>query len=321
MRGSRVSELIANPRRDGKLRVLDIGSSSFAETLKLKFSCSSAMVKMKPSRTKNTVKSATVIGESPSQPKTSAEIINEARSSLRILKTQRPFTPRDDQRKLFGSTSSRAPENRPPSAFSLHARSFEGSDSRPISGARLTPLDHKPKIPTSPSKDEGPPIPKPPLDPIEIKRVSNARARLFKVASQGNLLSDKVINPEETIKRLNSDSSLNIKTFSHDADAAVLSQFNANILANENTECGREEMIVPIRVGSLSTQPSLGSEQTKQDSRSSTCPGNTEIIKEQNRTDYLEHDSASLSCCKNELLKKATNQLDLRTKHCFLKQS
>ncbi|XP_072356069.1 armadillo repeat-containing protein 2 isoform X1 [Scyliorhinus torazame] len=242
------------------------------------------MVKMKPSRTKNTVKSATVIGESPSQPKTSAEIINEARSSLRILKTQRPFTPRDDQRKLFGSTSSRAPENRPPSAFSLHARSFEGSDSRPISGARLTPLDHKPKIPTSPSKDEGPPIPKPPLDPIEIKRVSNARARLFKVASQGNLLSDKVINPEETIKRLNSDSSLNIKTFSHDADAAVLSQFNANILANENTECGREEMIVPIRVGSLSTQPSLGSEQTKQDSRSSTCPGNTEIIKEQNRT-------------------------------------
>ncbi|XP_078068496.1 armadillo repeat-containing protein 2 isoform X2 [Mustelus asterias] len=253
------------------------------------------MVKMKSSRTKSTVKPATVIGGSPSQPKTSAEIISEARSSLRILKTQRPFTPKDDQRKLFGSTSSRAPENRPPSAFSLHARSFEGSDSRPISGARLTPIDHKPKIPTSPSKDEGPPVPKPPLDPIEIKRVSNARARLFKVASQGNLLPDKVIHPEETMKRLNSDSSLNIKGFSHDADESALSQFNTNILANENTECGREEMILPTRmrehVGSLSTQTSLGSEQTKQDSKLSTCPGNTEIIKQQqNRTgNDVEH--------------------------------
>lgn len=49
--------------------------------------------------------------------KTSAEIINEARSTLRTLRTQRPFTPRDERRKLFGSTSSRTPENRPPSAF------------------------------------------------------------------------------------------------------------------------------------------------------------------------------------------------------------
>ncbi|XP_041044513.1 armadillo repeat-containing protein 2 isoform X5 [Carcharodon carcharias] len=250
--------------------------------------CSSVMGRMKSSRTKSSVKAATVIGGSPSQLKTSAEIISEARSSLRILKTQRPFTPKDDQRKLFGSTSSRTPENRPPSAFSLHARSFEGSDSRPISGARLTPLDFKPKIPTSPSKDEGPPIPKPPLDPIEIKRVSNARARLFKVASQGNLLPDKAIHPEETIKRLNSDSSLNIKGFSLDADESALSQFNTKDLANKNTECGGEEMILPSRmrehVGLLSTQTSLGSKQNKQDNRPSTCSDSTEIIKQQNRT-------------------------------------
>ncbi|XP_060710590.1 armadillo repeat-containing protein 2 [Hemiscyllium ocellatum] len=243
---------------------------------------------MHSSRTKRTVKAATVIGASSSQPKTSAEIISEARSSLRSLKTQRPFTPKDDQRKLFGSASSRTPDNRPPSAFSLHARSFEGSDSRPISGARLTPLDHKPKIPTSPPKDEGSPIPKPPLDPVEVKRVSNARARLFKVASQGNLLPDKEIHSEGTVKRLNSDSCLNIKDFSHDTDESALSQFNVKILANKSTVCAEEKMILPTgireHVGSLSTQTSLGSKQVIQESRPSTCPGNTEINKEQNRT-------------------------------------
>lgn len=52
-----------------------------------------------------------------SKQKTSAEIINEARNALRSVRTQRPFTPREDQRKLFGPASSRTPENRPPSSF------------------------------------------------------------------------------------------------------------------------------------------------------------------------------------------------------------
>lgn len=52
-----------------------------------------------------------------SKQKTSSEIINEARSVLRTLRTQRPLTPAEDQRKLFGSGSSRAPQNRPPSVF------------------------------------------------------------------------------------------------------------------------------------------------------------------------------------------------------------
>uniref|UniRef100_UPI00398F4AE3 armadillo repeat-containing protein 2 isoform X3 n=1 Tax=Pristiophorus japonicus TaxID=55135 RepID=UPI00398F4AE3 len=274
---------------------MDVGNSSIAASLRLKFDhmenfrgYSSVMGKMQSSRTEMTVKATTLIGSSTSQQKTSAEIISEARSSLRILKTQRPCTPKDDQRKLFGSTSSRTPENRPPSTFSLHARSFEGSDSRPLSGARLTPLDHKPKIPTSPSKDEGPPIPKPPLDPIEIKRVSNARARLFKIASQGNLLPDKAIHPEEIIKRLNSDVSLNIKGFSHDADESASSQLNTNILVNESTECEGEEMILPTRMrehaGSMSTQTCLGSEQAKQDSGPSTRLSSTENIKQQSRS-------------------------------------
>uniref|UniRef100_A0A8C2LWH0 Armadillo repeat containing 2 n=1 Tax=Cricetulus griseus TaxID=10029 RepID=A0A8C2LWH0_CRIGR len=54
---------------------------------------------------------------SVSKQKTSAEIISEARNALRAVRTQRPFTPREDQRKLFGPASSRAPENRPPSSF------------------------------------------------------------------------------------------------------------------------------------------------------------------------------------------------------------
>ncbi|XP_051880748.1 armadillo repeat-containing protein 2 [Pristis pectinata] len=241
---------------------------------------------MQSSRTKRTVKAPTLVGGSTSQQKTSAEIISEARSSLRILKTQRPFTPKDDQRKLFGSTSSRAHGNRPPSSFSLHARSFEGSDSRPLSGARLSPLDHKPKIPASSSKDEHPTIPKPPLDPIEIKRVSNARARLFKVASQGNLLPDKVNHPEEMIKKLNSDESFSIKSFSHDANKSASSQLNTNMLATWNTKS--EEEMLPDRImeqtSSVSTQNSLESEEAKQDVRLSNDPGSTEDVKQQNRS-------------------------------------
>lgn len=49
--------------------------------------------------------------------KTSAEIISEARNALRTVGTQRPFTPQEGQRKLFGPASSRTSENRPPSSF------------------------------------------------------------------------------------------------------------------------------------------------------------------------------------------------------------
>lgn len=52
-----------------------------------------------------------------SKQKTSAEIISEARNALRTVRTQRPFTPREEQRKLFGPASSRTPESRPPSSF------------------------------------------------------------------------------------------------------------------------------------------------------------------------------------------------------------
>uniref|UniRef100_A0A3Q0RQS8 Armadillo repeat containing 2 n=1 Tax=Amphilophus citrinellus TaxID=61819 RepID=A0A3Q0RQS8_AMPCI len=75
--------------------------------------------------------------------KTCTEIVSEIRQSLRVQSTHRPFTPRDGHRKLFGSASVRVQcDNRPASAFSLHAQNFDASDSRPGSGTRLSPLDH-----------------------------------------------------------------------------------------------------------------------------------------------------------------------------------
>uniref|UniRef100_A0A8D0CC31 Uncharacterized protein n=1 Tax=Salvator merianae TaxID=96440 RepID=A0A8D0CC31_SALMN len=132
-------------------------------------------------------------------PKTSAEIVNEARKALRTLGTQRPFTPRETQRKLFGPASSRTPENRPPSAFSLHASSFESVESRPVSSIRLSPLDHKPKFLASPQNDEEHPIcpPMPPLNSRDIRKTSSPRVRLLRTASYGNLLFDAALLPKE----------------------------------------------------------------------------------------------------------------------------
>lgn len=54
---------------------------------------------------------------------TSSRIITEAKESLnnrtglQAVVTKRPSTPRDATRSLFGATSTRAPENRPPSSF------------------------------------------------------------------------------------------------------------------------------------------------------------------------------------------------------------
>ncbi|XP_008155002.3 armadillo repeat-containing protein 2 isoform X1 [Eptesicus fuscus] len=138
--------------------------------------------------------------------KTSAEIISEARNALRTVGTQRPFTPQEDQRKLFGPASSRTPENRPPSCFSLHASNFESSDSRPISSARLSPLELKPKAPAPPTAegDPGLSLPKPPVDPVKMRRISSARARLFRAASQGALLPDRTLPPAERKKTVES---------------------------------------------------------------------------------------------------------------------
>ncbi|KAM3873561.1 armadillo repeat-containing protein 2-like [Diretmus argenteus] len=118
--------------------------------------------------------------------KTSAEIVSEARQSLRTLSTQRPFTPRDEHRQLFGESSVRANrDNRPPSTFSVHAGNFDAPDSRPGSGTRLSPLRHKPTFPVPYNAED--PVkthPKPPSDPLDVKRgVAVTRARLLRAGS------------------------------------------------------------------------------------------------------------------------------------------
>ncbi|KAK2856180.1 hypothetical protein Q5P01_004915 [Channa striata] len=118
--------------------------------------------------------------------KTSAEIVSEARQFLRVQSTQRPFTPRDGHRQLFGNGSDRANHtSRPPSTFSLHAQNFDRPDSRPGSGTRLSPLNYKPKFPNScDAEDLVKLFPKPPADPLEIKRkLTGPRSCLLRVGS------------------------------------------------------------------------------------------------------------------------------------------
>ncbi|NXK11713.1 ARMC2 protein, partial [Herpetotheres cachinnans] len=160
---------------------------------------------MQASKNKNTEKTEPFYRLLVPKQKTSSEIINEARNVLRTLSTRRPFTPTEDQRKLFGYGSSRAPQNRPPSVFSLHASSFDLAEPRPVSGVRLSPLDHKPILVTF-AKDEESSIsfPKPPADAAGVRKVSSVRARLFRT-SQENSLSAKMVPPDQNEEKLDSE--------------------------------------------------------------------------------------------------------------------
>ncbi|KPP74056.1 hypothetical protein Z043_106815 [Scleropages formosus] len=111
--------------------------------------------------------------------KTSAEIVSEARRSLRTVCTQRPFTPKDEQRRLFSQWSPHTAEGRPPSVFSLHARHFEGCDSRPGSGKRLSPLEHVPKLPASLVDDDGgaDAIDNPAVRPHQLRKLGTVENR------------------------------------------------------------------------------------------------------------------------------------------------
>ncbi|XP_061479538.1 armadillo repeat-containing protein 2 isoform X2 [Rhineura floridana] len=191
--------------------------------------------KMQPSKKKNVEYSEAFCRPSAVQ-KTSAEIINEARTALRTLRTQRPFTPREEQRKLFGSASSRTPENRPPSAFSLHASSFESVEARPVSCARLSPLEHKPKLRSSPRNNEEHHIspPKPPVDSEEVRKISNARAHLFRAASYGNLLPDKMLLPNES-KMLNFEDHATMYDVSGSSDESCSQNLNVQMTIKD--EC------------------------------------------------------------------------------------
>lgn len=72
----------------------------------------------------------------PASSQTSARIIEDARRSVRTLPTERPFTPADAGRILFGTGGS---QSRPPSVYSIHARQF--SASRPSTSQKLAPIE------------------------------------------------------------------------------------------------------------------------------------------------------------------------------------
>lgn len=95
--------------------------------------------------------------EAPSGITTPSQIIKETKeklldssqqnSKIRSVQTNRPFTPKEDTRTLFGSKSVRPINERPPSAISINAKSFDTIEtSRPLSNTRLTPItDSKPQ--------------------------------------------------------------------------------------------------------------------------------------------------------------------------------
>ena len=72
--------------------------------------------------------------------KTSAQIIKEARQSVRgALPTDRPFTPAEPGRILFGNRGS---YSRPPSVYSIGARHFSDErHSRPSTSQKLAPIE------------------------------------------------------------------------------------------------------------------------------------------------------------------------------------
>ncbi|XP_008993120.1 armadillo repeat-containing protein 2 isoform X5 [Callithrix jacchus] len=232
---------------------------------------------------------------SVSKQKTSAEIISEARNALRTVRTHRPFTPQEDQRKLFGPASSQTSENRPPSSFSLHASSFESSDSRPISGARLSPLELKPKVPASPATEEDScfSFPKPPVDAAKIRRISSARARLFRAASQGALLLDRSLPPSDSKKTVESKETVMIADSMVKTNGIYLTKSNAICHLKSHPlqltydggfkEIKEQEMFKGTT--SLPSHLKSGGDQGERHARASSCPSSSELSRLQTKAE------------------------------------
>eukprot|EP00066_Takifugu_rubripes_P021291 XP_011610557.1 PREDICTED: armadillo repeat-containing protein 2 [Takifugu rubripes] len=132
--------------------------------------------------------------------RTSAEIVSEARRSLRVRSTQRPFTPAIATRELFGNKD--CTKKRPPSTFSLHACDFEAPESRPASAVRLSRLEHKPKLPVLCSEeDQFKAFPKPPAEPEEVKnQLAGARLSLRRAGSLALLPLERQTNAERQLR-------------------------------------------------------------------------------------------------------------------------
>ncbi|NWR57994.1 ARMC2 protein, partial [Bucorvus abyssinicus] len=239
---------------------------------------------MQASKNKNTDKAEPFYWLSVPKQKPSSEIINEARSILRTLRTRRPFTPTEVRRKLFGSGCSRPPQNRPPSAFSLHASSFDLAESRPVSGVRLSPLEHKPILVTF-AKDEDFSIslPKPPAYAAEVRKASSARTRLLRRTSQGNCLSAKMVPPDQSEEKLDSEepgkmSSLcrsNNNCLAEQRSYTLFNDESRQLICNKHISRSEREDFLKERAGKFLFQLRGESDQRKKPAISSPWPRST----------------------------------------------
>ncbi|NXJ94570.1 ARMC2 protein, partial [Corythaixoides concolor] len=240
--------------------------------------------RMQTSKNKKPEKAEPFYRLSVPKQKTSSEIINEARNVLRTLRTRRPFTPTEDQRKLFGSGSSRAPQNRPPSVFSLHASGFDLAESRPVSGVRLSPLDHKPILVTfAKHEDSSISIPKPPADAAELRKVTSARARLFRRTSQGNFFSAKMVPPNWNEEKLDSEEPAMMANLCRSNDNCLAEQrsytpFNdesRQLTCNECMSGSKREDFLKEKAGKFLFQERGESDWMKKPGTSSSWPRST----------------------------------------------
>ncbi|KAM4784552.1 armadillo repeat-containing protein 2 isoform 3-T4 [Cyanocitta cristata] len=237
---------------------------------------------MQASKTENRKKPEPFYQLSVAKPMTSSDIVNEARDALRTVRTQRLFTPTDEQRKLFGSRSSRCPQNRPASVFSLDASSFDLAESRPLSGVRLSPLAHKQVLITSEKDgDSSVFLPKPPADAAEVRKVSSAGKDLFRTTSLGDLFSaqavplhqneEKVDFEEPTMMMNNLDRSNNNCL----AEQKLCTTFNdesGQLICNEHITRSGSEDSVEGTPGKFSLQLRGESNQMKEPGKKSSQP-------------------------------------------------
>uniref|UniRef100_A0A8C3M8M9 Armadillo repeat containing 2 n=1 Tax=Geospiza parvula TaxID=87175 RepID=A0A8C3M8M9_GEOPR len=233
---------------------------------------------MQASKTENRRKAEPFYWLSVAKPRTSSEIVNEARDALQTVKTQRPFTPTDEQRKLFGSQSSQCPQSRCPVLFSLDKSSSDSSESRPNSGVRLSPLTHKPVVAISEKKDEASVFyPTPPADAAELRKVSKACKRLFRATSLKDLFSAKVVpldqnetKLEEPTMMMNSLDRSNNNCLAEQKSYTSFNDESRQLICNEHTSRSGSEDSMEGTPGNFSLQLQGESDQMEEPGKKSS---------------------------------------------------
>ena len=86
---------------------------------------------------------------------TSAQIISEARASLKSVRVSRPITPAPAQmRSLWGDSTEGTSDSRPPSVMKMSRVPFVPSQKRPSSGVRLAPISQPSPSPRPPQTSQ-----------------------------------------------------------------------------------------------------------------------------------------------------------------------